>query len=393
MTVCTLPPQEAFATTPVRGLPTDAKVDRKTRTIYGAKAMQFGALNEGDARPWKVDDVTLQQLAAAVNAKGSGAKMRFAHPNMSRDGMGRHLGRATNARVVGEGEASYVAIDAKLSNAATRAPGGNLADHVLDLAEETPEDFGLSIAPRLDLEAMNKIEPDENGLRPIRIKELRAIDFVDEPAATRGGLFSLDSDSLADLPAQATALLDTFFGEATPDVIRGRFNEFLETYFRSKGEPMTSTEHAAELAAKQAEIDALKAQLSSQSIHPVNADEAAKAREQATAKAELSRRSELTALCALAKVSDADRDLMIAAGFSRADAQDWLKSSGKLSAINPPLSEGGNDLSAKQAATPDEKYGQEFDATPDIFTTQGLTREAYIRSRKVDDGLIPLAAK
>lgn len=388
MSVCTLPPAEAFTTTPLRGLPTDAKVDRKTRTIFGAKAMEFGPLNAGDARPWKVDATTLQQLAAAVNAKGPGAKMRFAHPNMSRDGMGRHLGRATNARIVGEGEASYVAVDAKLSDAATRAPGGNLADHVLDLAEEAPEDFGLSIAPLLDMDAMGKIEPDVDGLKPIRIKSLRAIDFVDEPAATRGGLFSLESDSLADLPAQATAIIDTFFGEASPEVIRGRFNEFLTTYFRSKGDPMTTTEHAAELAAKQAEIDALNAKVASLSAPAAPVADAAKE----AAKAELSRRSEITALCTLAKISDADRDLMLSAGFSRADAQDWLKASGKLGAINPPISEGGNDPTAAKA-TPEDKFGAEFDAAADVFAVQGVSRDAYIRSRKIDAGLLPIGAK
>ncbi len=73
--------------------------------------MQLGALNEGDARPWKVDHVTLEQIVDFTNRPNVGTKMRFAHPNMSRDGMGRHLGRAKNARIIGTGDDAYAAID------------------------------------------------------------------------------------------------------------------------------------------------------------------------------------------------------------------------------------------------------------------------------------------
>lgn len=395
MSIATLPADDVFRTTPIRGLPAEAKKpDRKTGWIYGAKAMQLGPLNEGDIRPWKVDMTTLQQLTTLVNQSSTGAKMRFAHPNMSRDGMGRHLGRASNARIVDEGDASYVAVDSKLSSAAKRAPGGNLYDHVFDLAEETPEDFGLSIAPILDKEAMGKIEPDKNGLIPIRIKSLRAIDFVDETAATRGGLFSLDSDSLADLPAQATVLLDTFFSEASPDVIRGRFEDFLKTYLQSRGDDMTTTETSAELAQLKAENEALKEQLASAGnpkppqeppvepkppVEP-NEDDPVKKK----ARGELTRRAELTALCKLAKC-EADLPLFIDAGFSRAEAQDWLKSSGKLQSLNQPVSEGGNEPLESQ--TPDEKYGAEYEKFASVYDEQGLSREAYIKSRRIEDGL------
>jgi hypothetical protein len=357
------PPQsDLFRTDPLMGLPADSRVDRRTGTILGAKAMQAGPLNSGDSRPWKVDQTTLTQLAGLVNRSNLGVKMRFAHPNMSRDGMGRHLGRATNARVVGEGQDAYVAIDMQLADSAKRAPNGNLHEHVLDLASETPDLFGLSIAPLLDSESMRKIEPDEQGLVPIRLKALRAIDVVDEPAATRGGLFSLDSDSLADLPFQATALLDTFFAETPAGVLRQRIDEFVTTYLHQRGDEMTTTEtKPTENMEKQPPIEATKEQ----------------------ARAELSRRAELTALCKLASVSDKDRDLLIEAGFSRAEAQDWLKASGKLSAINPPVEEGSADRSERKP-TDDDKFGAEYDEHADIYQRQGVTREAYIKSRKKD---------
>lgn len=358
-TILEAPLPDCFRTTVLRGLPEGATVDAKSLTITGAKAMEVGPLNAGDARPWKVDQTTLGQLVSLVNdTSRKGVKMRFAHPNMSRDGMGRHLGRATNARMNAEGTA--VLVDAKIAETARKSPQGNLADYVIDLATETPEDFGLSIAPLLDSEAMGKIEPDENGLVPIRLKALRAIDFVDEPAATRGGLFHVEgSDSLADLPGQATWLLDTFFADAPANVIRERFGEFLDTYFRSKGLPIMSnveTKSSPEVVVED------QPNLS-----------------QANAAAELTRRSQIAALCKLAKVSEADRQLMIDAGFSVEQAQNWLKSSGHLSVANPPVGEGAE----QKPTTPQEKFGAEYDEQSAALQKIGVTREAYIKSRMI----------
>lgn len=230
-TLKTAPSADRYRATATRGLPLAARVDRKSRTIFGAKAMQLGPLNPGDNRPWEVDATTLSQLASLVNSKANGVKMRFAHPNLSRDGMGRLVGRALNARVVND----CVLIDCRLHEFASRGPQGNLADHILDVAESAPEDFGLSAAPLLDREAMKRLEPRGGGATPIRLKGLHAIDFVDEPAATKGGLFSLESDSLADLPATLAIMLDDFFGDAADDVVRARCNEFLDRYLQTRG--------------------------------------------------------------------------------------------------------------------------------------------------------------
>lgn len=378
MNVATLPADDVFRTDPIRGLPSTARVDREKRTIFGAKAMQFGSLNAGDARPWKVDQVTLEQLQTLVNDRTTGTKMRFAHPNMSRDGMGKHLGRAKNAKIVGTGEDAFVTVDAELAATSNK----QLGDHVLDLATEFPEDFGLSIAPLLDRAAMDKCTPDAAGLVPIRLKALRAIDFVDEPAATRGGLFELNSDSLADLPAQATDLLDRFFSDSSADVIRTRFGDFLTHYLKNRGDDMSTANPtpapapAPTPAPTPAPAPAPAVNLSAEDLAKQNA------------RAELDRRSQITALCTLAKINDADRDLMINAGFSRAEAQDYLKSSGKLSATNPPVTEGGNDLGDKKK-TPDDKFGEEYDANDDIYIRQGLSRFDYINSRRIDEKLIP----
>lgn len=389
------PKADYFRTDKLPGLPATSRVDVSRRTIYGAKALEVGPLNAGDGRPWKVDEVSLQQLQQLATAKNGGTKMRFAHPNMSRDGMGRHIGRALNARIVeGDGPA-YVAVDATL-NAKGGQRTSDMVEHVLDLAQNAPEDFGLSIAPVLDHEAMNKITPDADGLVPIRLKALNAIDFVDEPAATRGGLFDLHSEELQDLPAQATHLLDTFFHSSPSEVIRQRFGEFLDTYLKNRGADM-ATETKPDLSveedvvAMKAEIEALKAEIAAmkdggsdgeESPAPAPATDPEMSK-QSKAKADLARVAEISALAKLAKVDDATKKLMIDAGFSRAEAQDWLKSSGHLSTQNPPIPEGEGDLGGKQDK-PEDKFGKEYDAAKDVFSLQGVTREQYIKSRLKD---------
>ena len=362
-----------------RGLPVTARVERESRTILGAKAMQIGPLAAGDARPWKVDATTLSQLRDLVNAKQGGVKMRFAHPNMSRDGMGRHLGRATNARVVEDSQGAYVAVDARLADPSLGKRTGDMVDHVLALAQQAPEDFGLSIAPILDHEAMKRIEPDENGLRPIRLQSLHAIDFVDEPAATRGGLFSLASSDVADLPARATDLLDTFFAESPADVIRARFGEFLERYLSNRGDVAMTTAAAPSTEQTPATVTAATPVV----VHTATLGAVAeplRTNEQQEARDLLKRQAEIGALCKLAKVDDGTRDLMIKAGFSRAEAQDYLKSSGFLSAQNPPVQEGVEVPLSK--TDPDANFAAEYEQHRDVFERQGLSKDQYIASRK-----------
>lgn len=382
MSIATLPPTEAFRTMPERGLPAVARVDAKARTINGAKAIQEGPLNAGDARPYKVDETSMNQLVALVNASQTGAKMRFAHPNMSRDGMGRHLGRATNARIVtpDDGSPRYVAIDARLHESASRSPSGNLAQHVLDMATEAPEDFGLSIAPLLDSEAMNKIEPDEQGLVPIRLKALRAIDFVDEPAATSGGLFALDSGDLPDLPAQVTRILDTFFADSPAEVIRSRFGEFLTRYLINRGEvDMTTVADPKPTEQKPAQVAPAPVAANPAELSTATTDSA-----QAKAAAELERRSQVLAVCKLAKVDDATRDLMLSAGWDGKQCQEYLMRSGHFAAQNPPVGESAVEPTDKPKQAPEDQFAAEFEKDHKLFRQLGLSKEQYVTSRLKD---------
>jgi hypothetical protein len=92
----------------------------------------------------------------------------------------------------------------------------------MDLADEDPEAYGLSIVFALDKGEMKRFESehtDENGrfLSPeplnvnnyphARLSELRAVDAVDEPAANPNGLFHREQDIVSEADALAAFAL------------------------------------------------------------------------------------------------------------------------------------------------------------------------------------------
>ena len=228
-----------FRTSTSKGLAAEGRVDRKTNTIFGASLMQLGQVN--DDRPWLVDETTLQQVIDLHQANGKrGTKARFAHPSMSNDGLGKHLGRWSNVRRDGD----HVRGDLSLAESAFDTPSGDLGTYVLDLAEEDPGAFGVSAAGVLDEEAM--FGPDAPAVDvPIRFVGLRAADVVDEPAATRGGLFSvgdLSGEHKHELPYAVQWIIDHHFSAVEPEELLSRFRAFVARHFNRKDLLLMSTD-------------------------------------------------------------------------------------------------------------------------------------------------------
>lgn len=211
---------ESFRTATLRAAPM-VGVDREARRINGAKVMQLGRVN--DSRPWEVDETTLDQVVNFGRSYNKGTKARYTHPSMSDDGFGKYLGRWTNFRR--DGDAVYA--DLQLADSAFDTPNGDLATYVMDLAEEDPEAFGVSAATRLNF-SMNQ-EPPEGEVIPLRLDGLRAIDIVDEPAATRGGLF--DMTTMAGLPALTSWIVNTHFADREPREVVERMCSFLSKHY------------------------------------------------------------------------------------------------------------------------------------------------------------------
>ena len=158
-----------------------SKIDMDNGVIFGAKVIELGRVN--DHRPFIVDEETLSEVVAFGNRPNNGIKVRFTH---TQESLGNHLGRAIN--FYRRGQENCVRCDINLVKAAKLAPF-NAYDYIMSLAMEDPEALGLSIAFMMDPDT----EPVD-GLLPVRLKRLYSVDFVGEPNATRGGLFSAENE-------------------------------------------------------------------------------------------------------------------------------------------------------------------------------------------------------
>ena len=228
-----------FRSIALREAPTQG-VDRKKNCIMGAKVIQLGAIN--DERPWVVDATTMAQVIKMGNQTKSGLKARYTHPNLSDDGLGSFLGRWKNFRQHNDA----VIADLYISDSAFESPRGDLGGYILDLAENDPDMFGVSLASIIDEELMAKerdaVPPSKDGedkprLSPLRFKRLYAADAVDTPAATRDGLFASEIDEHT-LPELATFVMDHFFIGSPRHEVLARFEAFLGKYY-SGGSDMT----------------------------------------------------------------------------------------------------------------------------------------------------------
>lgn len=250
----------------------DSRVDREKRVIYGVSMLQTGeALGHG----LMIDDKMLAQCVDGVNATGGhGIKSRFTHPGMCSDAMGKMLGKVKNARVMGD----KAVADLYLAEHASKTPDGDLAGYVMDLADESPQDFGMSIAfdgsavwkttTGAEFEASNAngdraARPaDAVGDKPFaRITKLRASDVVDEPAANRDGLFAAFAGTTNMDAAEMFAAIDQARDAMGWDF--GKTADFLGRYLaaridtKPRNNRMDPTKFAALLDAEPAHAAAL----------------------------------------------------------------------------------------------------------------------------------------
>jgi hypothetical protein len=197
-----------------------SQIDRDNGIIKGVTVARIGpARGHGG----EIDKTFLLQLVEQANLSKAGIKARFGHPNMCSTALGTYLGRFHNYSFNG----NAVTADLHLDPSSKTSPNGNLFDYVLTMAETNPDMFGASIA--FESDAFDTAEIESEGTKKtvnlFRLKELRATDIVDDPAATNG-LFSADT-----LPGQATAFLDQ-----NPELTELIFNkpesviEFLQSY-------------------------------------------------------------------------------------------------------------------------------------------------------------------
>lgn len=381
---------------------TVGRVDRAKRKIYGVAVIQLGVAN--DSRQLKFDDKTLAKVLELGNGGTKNLKARWSHPNLSSDGLGKYLGRWSNFRLSEDG--ATVLADLQLAPIAFRTIdtrlGMSRGEWVLEMAENDHDAFGVSLAPsKMDTAAMEKEEEDD-GYQPYRPLGLTAIDVVDDPAATRGGLFGGLALSVEEAPRIATEALDKLFPEAEPDVIRARAEGFLDKYLSSRFGNRVDPKGAKEMAEPKTAPEAItQEQLSSTLekfgeglLSKVN-EKLAAAEKQTTEQeqhelsqkeirdAESKRCQELYALAKNAGIADWEKkaDEWIGKDLSVLEAKGQIADLAMAS--NKLTSDGGEEES-----DPHAKFRAEFKREQQSLATLGITDEdAYVRSRCRDEGL------
>jgi hypothetical protein len=207
-----------------------SQIDRENGIIHGVTVAKAGPARGHEGM---LDNTFLLQLVEMANSRPQGIKARFGHPNMCSTALGTYLGRFHNYAFNG----NAVIADLHLDPSSKSSPNGNLFDYVLNMADTNPDMFGASLVfESAEFEVTDKVTDGKvNKIKFFRLKELRATDIVDDPAAT-DGLFSAET-----LPARATAFLDD-----NPEFAELLFSkpesliEFLNAYLNSSNMNLSS---------------------------------------------------------------------------------------------------------------------------------------------------------
>lgn len=197
-------------------------VDREGGDNGAGLISDFSVITRGEALGHEMwcDAEFLQQVHDAINAAGkAGLKARFTHPGLSADGLGKFLGNIKNAYMKGD----QTFADLHFSKSAHNTPDGDLANYVMDFAEEDPDKFGSSIVFMQDRKAeelfhvehknedsgeFESPDPDnEKNYEHCRLSKLYGADIVDDPAANPDGLFHRGQE----IPQNAELLLNYAF--------------------------------------------------------------------------------------------------------------------------------------------------------------------------------------
>lgn len=237
-------PPALLRAAPARSAPQG--VDPQERVIYGAAVLTRGEALGHDL--W-LDSEFARQVAEQINAAPGGVKARFTHPGLSADGLGKYLGRVHNARLDGD----VVRGDLHLSEVASKAPDGDLAGYVMELARKDPAAFGMSIVFSHDRQAEKQFEAanaDEEGefqtpdadnaknLPHARLSKLWAADVVDDPAANPTGMFHRGDEFAAEadrIAAYALGLSDERPGASMFGIDADRVRQFAARFLSNHG--------------------------------------------------------------------------------------------------------------------------------------------------------------
>ena len=237
----------------------EKKVDREKGIIYNAAIVTPG---EAKGHGVQLDTEFVDTVVEQGNASKNGLKMRFGHPSMSSTALGTFIGRVKNFRRDGD----IARGDIFLSKEAKNAPGGDLYEYALGMAENEADMFGTSIVFRPGKKYLRNEEGEKEyeGFGEeepfVECEKLIAVDMVDDPAANPEGLFSsqFNTDTIA---GQVSEFLDTHpqvweLLSEKPEIVDGfmaRYESYRERLTKNIKDEGDSVEHANETASDDAE--------------------------------------------------------------------------------------------------------------------------------------------
>ncbi len=330
-------------------------VDSEHNVLRGVVVLQVGNLNEPDDRPLTIDSVTLDQVLSIASRDPKGIRARWEHPTLDSDRLSSFLGRWRNFRKTSDG----LTLLADLHISKTVMNSNGRGKWVLGMAEEDPSAIGVSMAPNLNKEEMQR-DLNDQGLYPVRVNSLSAFDIVDEPAATRGGLF----------------------GDSTPFSVADATDYFSRQGKNPEEAPMPDKNEAnAAIEELQGRVDGMassineiKAMLSKQ--QPTE-EEVELAKKQELSKLERERSIELFSLAENAGFED-----------YQARAEKWINSDLSVEQVKsmlPAMMSASNPLSKDAGAPaddPDASIKAEYQSQLSIYQAAGVSEEDFVASMK-----------
>lgn len=219
------------------------RVDHKNKIIYGYVVAQEGHFKSHGRGQFTLEG--LQRIVTLINAEKKGLKVRFTHPSLSEDGLGKFLGRATNARideVIDHRQQLVRCVRADLhfnSTSFKEPPNGGrpLGPYVMELADTDPDALSSSLAIReleqrevLNEDGTRKKDEAGNTLPPIWIPlALHASDIVDTGDAVDGLLSAELPDAAV---REGCALLNRVFSDEPIEVVKSRLEAWTKRYLQ-----------------------------------------------------------------------------------------------------------------------------------------------------------------
>jgi hypothetical protein len=167
---------------------TNINVDRENGILKNTCVANFGDNKNGSY----FDELFLNDLVKLGNEAEGGIKSRFGHPNMCATSFGSYIGRYRNFQLKNGNVYADLHLDNTTKSLEVEGKGMKMFDYILTMAETNPDMFGNSIHI---FSEEYQIEVKGETKYAHKLEKFKAVDLVDDPAAT-DALFNTNPNDL-----------------------------------------------------------------------------------------------------------------------------------------------------------------------------------------------------